>query len=183
MTYSTHTFCPVVLLTVDYCISGELELLDQRLSDFLNVREQTKISLHDGKLARLNTPGTSLRSDELIIIPKSRIAVAFESDKPTAPQARRFYSYVSKFACPVFVTAAGMQVSGNIQTQTNFDLRTLNLAVEDKFQPITEATVVFGEGDRYRIDPGTVMVNLRHVQYLAQRSEDSTKKQEAPRES
>jgi hypothetical protein len=66
-----------VVLTSDHSFSGQLSLRDQRLSDFLNNRQNTFIVLRQVRVARLADPSKILEQDSHAALSKSTLLIAF----------------------------------------------------------------------------------------------------------
>ena len=156
----------VVVLTTHHSISGELLFRDQRLSDFLNDRRDTVISLRDVMVARLDEPGKTLQKHPAAIVPKAAVVVAFEPPQTAIPPAKRFYGYVKKETHDVFLVMDGMEVRGTLHTQGDLDLRRILPASGDTFLPITQAVVTLESNNRFVIEQEAIMVNANRIRYI-----------------
>ncbi len=156
----------VVLLTTRHSISGELLFRDQRLSDFLNDRRETIISLRDATVARLDEPTKTLQKNLAAVVPKVSVVVAFEPPQTAIPPAKRFYGYVKKEAHEVFLVMDGMEVRGTLHTTGDLDLRRVLTATTDSFLPITRAIVTLEANARFVIEQDAIMVNANRIRYI-----------------
>lgn len=166
-TVEPNTFISVVILTARHYISGEMLFRDQRLSDFLNDRRESVVSLRNVQIARLSEPGKILQSHPAAIVHKSWAIVAFEPPQKAIPSSKRFFGYVRKQTHPVFMILEGMEVQGTLHTQGDLDLRRILAQTGDTFLPITQATVSLYTNDRFIIQQEAVMVNSNLIRYLA----------------
>jgi len=157
----------VVILTTRHSISGEIQLQDQRLSDFLNDRRDTSMRLLNTKVARLHDPGKIIQRNAEAVILKSMVGVAFEPPQTAIPPSKRLYGYVRKQQYDVFLVLEGMEVHGILHTAGDLDLRRLLVASSDSFLPITHATVYLDANDRYVIEQDAILVNARMIHYIA----------------
>lgn len=156
----------IVLLTANHSISGELLFRGQRLSDFLNDRRETVVSLLDATVARLDEPGKVVQKQPAAVVPKSWVIVAFEPPQSAIPPAHRFFGYVKKEAHEVFVVMEGMEVRGTLHTAGDLDLRRVLTVPEHTFLPITKAIVALESNRKYVIEQDAIMVNSARIKYI-----------------
>jgi hypothetical protein len=157
----------IVILTARHSITGDLLFRDQRLSDFLNDRRETVISLRDAQVARLDEPGRILQTHPAAVVPKTWAVVVFEPPQKAIPPAKRFYGYVNKQQNDVFLVMEGMEVRGVLHTTSTLDLRRALTAATESFLPLTNAVVTLGANDKYVIEQETIMVNADRIRYIA----------------
>jgi hypothetical protein len=157
----------VVVLTARHSITGELLFRDQRLSDFLNDRRETVISMRNAQVARLNEPGKILQQHPAAVVPKAWAVVIFEPPQKAIPPAKRFYGYVKKQAHEVFLVMEGMEVRGTLHTTTDLDLRRILTSSGETFLPLTKAVVTLDANERYIIEQEAIMVNANLIRYIA----------------
>ena len=157
----------VVILTARHSISGEMQLQDQRLSDFLNDRRDTSMRLLNTQVARLNDPSKIIQRNAEAVILKSMVGVAFEPPQSAIPPSKRLYGYVRKQQYDVFLTLEGMEVHGILHTTGELALRRFLAATTDSFLPITHATVYLDANERYVIEHDAILVNARLIRYIA----------------
>lgn len=157
----------LVILTARHFLSGEMLFRDQRLSDFLNDRRDSVISLRNVQVARLSEPGKILQTHPAAIVPKAWAIVAFEPPQKAIPSAKRFFGYVKKQTHDVFMVLEGMEVRGILHTPSDLDLRRIITSSGDSFLPITQALVTLYANDRFVIEQEAIMVNAQLIRYLA----------------
>ena len=75
----------VVILTSRHYVSGDLLFKNQRLSDYLNDRRESMISLRNVEVARLHEPGKILQAHPAAVVPKTWATVAFEPPQKSIP--------------------------------------------------------------------------------------------------
>jgi len=168
----------VVILTARHSISGEMQLQDQRLSDFLNDRRDTSMLLLNAQVARLHEPSKIIQRNPDAVVLKSLVVVAFEPPQKAIPPSKRLYGYVRKQQYDVFLMLEGMEVHGILHTTGELDLRRFLAASNDSFLPITNATVYLDANDRYVIEQDAILVNARMIRYIAPK--ESAPRAEAP---
>jgi len=156
----------IVILTARHSISGQLVLNEQRLSDFLNDRRDTALTLLNTKVARLNEPSKILQQHSESVIPKAWMVVAFEPPQKDSTASKRLFGYVQKQQYEVFLILEGMEVRGTLHTPGGLDLRRLLATTSDSFVPITQAVVSLYQNDRYVIEQDAIMVNTRLLRYI-----------------
>lgn len=157
----------VVILTSHHYVSGDLLFKNQRLSDYLNDRRESVISLRNAEVARLSDPGKILQRHPAAVVPKNLAQIAFEPPQKSIPLAHRFYGYVKKQEHPVFLLMNEMEVRGVLHTAADLDLRRVLMDASGGFLPVTKAVVSLFANDKYMIQQDAVMVNAGLVRYLA----------------
>lgn len=164
----------VVILTARHSISGELQLQDQRLSDFLNDRRDTSMRLLNTQVARLSEPSKVIQRNAEAVILKSLVVVAFEPPQKAIPPSKRLYGYVRKQQYDVFLVLEGMEVHGILHTAGDLDLRRFLASTTESFLPITHAAVYLDANDRYVVEQDAILVNARVIRYIAPKESAKT---------
>jgi hypothetical protein len=157
----------IVALTSRHSINGELLYRGQRLSDFLNDRRDTVISLRNVQVARLNEPGKILQQHPAAVVPKAWVLAIFEPPQKGIPPTKRFYGYVKKLTHEVFLVMEGMEIRGTLHTTTDLDLRRILTSSSESFLPVTKAVVTLDANERYIIEQEAIMVNTNLIRYIA----------------
>ena len=157
----------IVALTSRHSITGELLYREQRLSDFLNDRRDTVISLRNVQVARLNEPGKILQLHPAAVVPKAWVLAIFEPPQKGIPPTKRFYGYVRKVTHEVFLLMEGMEIRGTLHTTADLDLRRILTASSESFLPLTKAVVTLDANERYIIEQDAIMVNTSLIRYIA----------------
>jgi len=148
-------------------MTGELLYREQRLSDFLNDRRDTVISLRNVQVARLNEPGKILQQHPAGVVPKAWVLAIFEPPQKGIPPTKRFYGYVRKVTHEVFLVMEGMEIRGTLHTTADLDLRRVLTASGESFLPLTKAVVTLDANERYIIEQDAIMVNTGLIRYIA----------------
>ncbi len=168
--------CQVVILTHFHSITAELDLRGERLSDLLNDERWSGIHLSEVRVARLTAPSKIIAQHGSSVVNKQQIVVAFEPQPP--PQSsKRFYSYVKKNEYPIFLMLDRMEVIGLIHVPDRRELEGLYHFLtlrRESFVPMTKAFVTFGEVEHYVINQQAIIVNTKHVNYLAKADQPET---------
>lgn len=157
----------VVILTARHSISGEMRFSELRLSDYLNDRRETAITLRNTLVARLRDPGKVIHRSEEAVIPKAWAVVAFEPPQKAIPPAKRFFGYVRRQTHQVFMVLEAMEVSGTLHTTSDLDLRRIITTTGESFLPLTKAIVKLAVNDQYIIEQEAVMVNSCLIRYIS----------------
>ena len=159
----------ITVLTRSHSISGQVDLRNRRFSDMLNDKRESALMVNEATLARLVNPENPIRRQQLMIVPKNEIALAFE-EATEAARPRNLYAYVRKAAHDVLLTLDGVEISGCMHTNGPLnDLALYEFVVTGAgdFFPVTEATVSFGEHEHQTVKSSTVLVNRRRVHMIS----------------
>ena len=157
----------IVALTSRHSMTGELLFRGQRLSDFLNDRRDTVISLRNVQVARLNEPGKILQQHPAAVLPKAWVLVIFEPPQKGIPPNKRLYGYVKKLMHEVFLVMEGIEIRGTLHTTADLDLRRILTGQSESFLPLTKAVVTLDANERYIIEQDAIMVNANLIRYIA----------------
>ena len=156
----------VVILTADHSFSGQLELRDQRLSDFLNNRHNTFIILRKVSVSCLADPAKVLEQDSQAVIAKEAVLIAFEPPQKAIQASHRLFAHVAKEKTDVFIALEGMEVRGILHTTGQLELDRIIATPNEPFIPLTDATVTLQANTRFVIQQNAVMINVHAVRYL-----------------
>lgn len=163
----TTNLYQIVIFTEHHSIAGGLHLHDQRVSDFLNDRRETAITLRTASLARLEDPAKILEKTSYAVIPKDGIVLAFEPPQEAALPAKRLIKY-PKQKYDVFLATDGMEVRGQLNMAGPLDLRHAITNSGVLFLPITQASVTLRANPALLLRRDAVMVNLQRIRFLGQ---------------
>ena len=141
-------------------------MLEQRLSDFLNDRRDTAITMLNTKIARLNDPSKILQQHTESVVPKAWAVVVFEPPQKEGAMSQRLFGYVPKQRHEIFMVLEGMEIRGTLHTPGGLELRRLLATTNDSFMPITQAAVNLYDNDRYVIEQEAIMVNTHLIRYI-----------------
>lgn len=161
------------ILASSRLVTGRLDLGDQRLSDALNNALQSVLHLSDATLGWLGNPAVQGPFGETLI-PKHQVALIYEHDERSLSRQKRLYAYVEKQAAELLLIVAGLRVQGRAYSTSEFDtvnLHRLIATADDKFVPMTNATMALDIEGTKSIELGSAMVNLRHIQFAARQPE------------
>jgi hypothetical protein len=156
----------IVIFTHQIFISGTIFLRDQRLSDFLNDRNEKKVVVRNASVARLDNPGKVLEKTLMAILPKSGIVLAFELPQQVA-QPPRFIKY-PKEKFEVFLILDGMEVRGEVHMVGSLDLLQILVDSGDSFLPITQATVAIEANPNFLLRQEAVVVNTQRILFIGE---------------
>ncbi len=157
----------VVFLISTHSISGQIDLGERRLSDWLNVTSETMIHLQDAWISRLGDPRKVLARAPSMIVRRQCILAAFEVTQKTGPSANRFYKYVKKQSHKVFILVDGMEITGYVHTLSSLDLAALTAPHAERFLPITDARATLVVTDRYAIEQKALLVSVEQIKSIS----------------
>jgi hypothetical protein len=156
----------IAVLTAQHFITGDAQVTDQRLSDYLgNILAKT-LKLTGATTARLTAPSEMVAKHAEANIASSEIIAAFEQAGGPAP--RRPGAIVRKHPHAVSLIAGPVEIRGNIHSlsERQLDIREMLTTLGDRFVPVTEAQVGLSIAS-HRLTLPAVMVNVRRISYMA----------------
>jgi hypothetical protein len=129
--------------TQQYRIVGTVRTGGQRLTDILNDELASSIELRDVQVTRLLTPKKGMTSYTSAILEKQSILFAISGKESDRAAERRLYKHVATTEWDVFLTVPWFELTGKIHVRGTGDLKTMLLAWNRRFVPLTQARAVF----------------------------------------
>lgn len=128
--------------TVDHVVRGYVDTSQERLSDFLNTKNETTILIRNAQISRLLSLGESppmLMSE--VRMEKHSILFAYpdESDMTT----KSIYRRASRQVFSVGVILPNFELIGHVHLTEKLDIRRVLLSRADEFIPLTDATATY----------------------------------------
>jgi hypothetical protein len=157
----------IVIFMQEYCISGGVYLKDQRLSDYLNDKRETNITLRNASIAKLEEPTKPLGTTAIAFIPKSGVVMVYEPPQQVQHSIPRFIKY-PKEKYSVFFVMDGMEARGEMHMQQALDLHKVMAEPTLTFLPITQANVTINANSKFLLNQVTVVVNLLHIRFIGE---------------
>ncbi|MCL4487927.1 MAG: hypothetical protein M1570_07340 [Chloroflexi bacterium] len=176
MNDSDQAYSQVVLLTATHSISGQLEVGERRLSDFLNALQGSVVVLENATIAELSHPGKPVARQLYVAVRRPSIVIIFESVPRVIPPTLRLYTYKPKQAHMVLLALSGMEIRGKIHTTGALDVRNMVSSPGERFLAVTDARVTLGAVDRGLIEQEAIMVNTDHIESVAEIPEEPREK-------
>ncbi len=132
----------VELFTRDHVIRGFVETSGERLSDVLNVVNETSIVLTDVQIARLSSVG------KIPPIVQSTVCVEKEAVLFAMPVERdlthkSLYRRASRMETQIALILPAFEIQGTIHITERLDIRRVLTTRPEIFVPLTDATVVY----------------------------------------
>ncbi len=165
MTMPTAAY-QIVVFTACHSISGEI-FLNKRLSDFLNDKRETTVTIRNASVARLQDPARVLHKGYLSILPKTSIVMAFEPPQPTIPRPKGFF-VPQKDKFDVFATTDNLEILGIVQSTSPLDLKNILATLAHSFLPFTQATVTLTQNPQIALRQKAVLVNIEHIRFISE---------------
>lgn len=157
----------ITVLTPLHFISGEAQLGEQRLSDFLGNLLQSTLKLTDVTVGRLSEPKEPIARHAEVMIPGRDIIFGFEQEP--RPARAGGATIVQKHPHTVFLASFPVEIEGQVHalSPTELDMKAMLTTLADRFIPVTQATVTVCSTPRYSLQLPAVMVNARRLSYMA----------------
>lgn len=128
--------------TFDHVVNGFVDTPHERLSDHLNLKNETTILIRDAKISRLLGLGKSppIRMPEARM-EKHSILFAYPVERDTSTKS--FYRRAIRQTFPVGVILPNFELVGTIHLTEKFEIRRVLLSRTDDFIPLTDATAIY----------------------------------------
>jgi hypothetical protein len=163
---------PVVvtlLLVSSRMVTGTLNVREPRLSDALNNRLESVVSLESATVGRYGNPSAN-EPVKVAVVPKQHIAVVYERSVGRSTTEGRRSAHVRKESAELLLLATGLRITGTGHGLGQFaapDLQKVLHEGEDHFLPVTTAVLALDVEGTQRATFPLLLVNLRHVQLIA----------------
>lgn len=156
----------VVVLTPRHRLTGEMNLRNQRLSDFLNDRLESVIRLDNASVSRASEPDAPVERRTTAVIHKRDALVVYGIDDQNAMASQRLYARVQKRTHEVLLVVDTIEVRGSLHTTEALDAAQLQRLVTSPgaFLPITGALVNI---DGVALSHEALMVNIQQIRFVA----------------
>ena len=141
-----------VFYTSDYVMHGFVDTTQERLSDYLNVKDETTIVVYEAKVSRL----LSLGKSQVMSIPEARIeknSILLSIPVELKKAQTSFYRRANRVVCPVRIFLPNFMLVGSIHLVEKFEIHRVLLSRAEDFIPITEVTAI------YTFNPGAPIRN------------------------
>jgi len=128
--------------TYDHVIRGYIDTPQERLSDFLNLKNDTFVLIHEAQINRLLGKG---KTSPILMtearMEKHSILFAYPVEKDMT--SKSIYRRATRLVYTVAVILPNFELIGTIHLTERFDVRRLLLSRPDDFIPLTDATAVY----------------------------------------
>jgi hypothetical protein len=148
--------------TYDHMIRGFVDTPQERLSDFLNIKNDTAVVIKDAEVSRLLGRGKS----PPIKMPETRMekhsilfAYPVERDMTTKSIYRRSVRQIYQVA----VILPNFELVGSIHLTEKLEIRRVLLSRSDDFIPLTEATAIYSLYPAITIWRSTIVFNKNRM--------------------
>jgi hypothetical protein len=148
--------------TYDHMIRGFVDTPQERLSDFLNIKNDTAVVIKDAEVSRLLGRGKS----PPIKMPETRMekhsilfAYPVERDMTTKSIYRRSVRQIYQVA----VILPNFELVGSVHLTEKLEIRRVLLSRSDDFIPLTEATAIYSLYPAITIWRSTIVFNKNRM--------------------
>jgi hypothetical protein len=148
--------------TFDHMIRGFVDTPQERLSDFLNIKNETTVVIKDAEISRLLGRGKSppIKMSEARMEKHSILfAYPIQHDMTTKSIYRRALRQVYQVA----VILPNFELVGSIYLTEKLEIRRVLLSRSDDFIPITEATAIYSLFPAITIWRNTIVFNKNRM--------------------
>ena len=148
--------------TFDHVVRGLVDTPQERLSDFLNLKNDTSLLIRDAQISRLLGMGKSppIRMSETRMEKHSVLfAYPVERDMTTKSIYRRSVRQVYQVA----VILPNFELIGSIHLTEKLEIRRILLSRPDDFIPLTEATAMYSLYPAVTIWRSTIVFNKNRM--------------------
>jgi hypothetical protein len=157
----------VQFFTLNHVIRGFIDTPGDRLSDILNIKNESMLYVTKAQLFRLMTPGKTpptlipdLRLEKSFIL----AALPIESDMTH----RSLFRKTVRMSFDLTVLLPNYELRGRVFSSERFDMRRGFVTRPENFIPMTDATLTYGPAPQIAIHANTLIFNKNQVGLLAE---------------
>jgi len=161
-------YLQVELFTTDYAISGYINTPGERLSDVLNIKNETGVIVNDAQVARLLALGKSQPNKFMEArVEKHHLLFACPAAKDITQKSMFRKSFRQLYDIEVLVP--NFEIIGQIHLTEKLDLRRVLMARQDDFIPLTNATATYSFYPALTYFRETIIVNKSRIGFIGER--------------
>jgi hypothetical protein len=161
-------YVQVEMFTTDYIINGYINTPGERLSDVLNIKNETGLVVNDAQVSRLLALGKSPPNKFIEArIEKKHLLFACPAAKDITQKSMFRKSFRQLYDVEMLVP--GFEIIGQIHLTEKFDLRRVLNWRQDDFIPLTNATATYAFYPALTYFRETIIVNKTLVSFLGER--------------
>ena len=148
--------------TFDHMIHGFVDTPQERLSDFLNLKNETTVVIRDAEISRLLGRGKS----PPIRMPETRMekhSVLFAYPVVRDMTTKSIYRRSIRQVYPVAIILPNFELVGSIHLTEKLEIRRILLSRADDFIPLTDATAIYSLYPAITIWRNTIVFNKNRM--------------------
>jgi hypothetical protein len=148
--------------TYDHVIRGFVDTPQERLSDFLNLKNETTVVIRDANISRLLSMGKS----PPIHMSETRMekhSILFAYPVVRDMTTKSIYRRTSRQVYQVAIILPNFELVGSIHLTEKLEIRRILLSRPDDFIPITEATAIYSLYPAITIWRSTIVFNKNQM--------------------
>jgi hypothetical protein len=148
--------------TFDHVIRGFVDTPHERLSDHLNLKNETAVLIREARISRLLAQGkTPPMEMQEVRMEKRMILFAYPVERDMS--AKSIYRRASRQIYPVGVILPNFELFGFVHLTEKIDIRRVLLSRPDDFIPLTEATATYSLYPAISFRRSTIVFNKSHM--------------------
>jgi hypothetical protein len=163
--------------TYDHVVHGLVDTPQERLSDLLNLKNETTVMIREARVSRLLAQGkTAPISMPEVRMEKHSILLAYPAERDMSTKS--IYRRAVRQVFPVCVILPNFELMGNIHLTEKIEIKRILLSRADDFIPLTDATAVYSLFPAVSIWRSTIVFNKNRMIMIGE--QDSKAKPSAP---
>jgi hypothetical protein len=144
--------------TFDHVVRGYVDASQERLSDFLNVKNDTTIMIREAHISRL----LGLGKTPPMLMPEVRMekhSILFAYPDERDMTTKSIYRRAIRQVFPVGVILPNFELMGCVHLTEKLEIRRVLLSRSDDFIPLTDATATYSLNPTVTIWRSTIVFN------------------------
>jgi len=148
--------------TYDHVIHGLVDTPHERLSDLLNLKNETTVMIREARISRLLGLGKSQPiSMPEVRMEKHSILLAYPAERDMSTKS--IYRRAIRQIFPVCVMLPNFELFGNVHLTEKLEIKRVLLSRADDFIPLTDATAVYSLYPAVTIWRSTIVFNKNRM--------------------
>lgn len=158
----------VELYTIDHVIRGFIEMSGERMSDILNIKNESAITLTQAQVTRLlNVAKAPPIRLPVVRIEKSSLLFALPVESDLTHKS--LYRRAARQGYEVVVALPNFELQGTIHLTERLDLRRVLLVRTEDFIPLTDALATYVLYPQVAPRGSTIVFNKARVVFIGER--------------
>jgi hypothetical protein len=157
----------VEIFTSDHVLRGFIETSGERLSDVLNVKNESALVLRDVQIVRLLGIGKT----PPLLLPKARVdknMILFALPVEQDLTHKSIYRRATRQEYELFILLRSFEIKGTIHLTERMDMRRGLTTRPEDFIPLTDATATYAIYPQVSTRPNTIVFNKAMVTLLGE---------------
>lgn len=155
-------YIEVEFYTTDHVIQGSVDTPQERLSDFLNWKNETTVLIKDARINRLLSLGKTAPLQMMDArLEKSAILWARPVERDMT--AKSIYRRATRLTFPITVLLPNYELNGQVYLTEKIEIKRVLLSRPEDFIALTQASAIYSLYPAVKVENSTIIFNKNRM--------------------